>query len=224
VARELSHRVRAQGVRIRDLEERLDELREAVLAGIRAHEEGQDAEDVLADLKRKVEHVPAGRWTVPACTAAAVEWAHRYGEPPAAIDWNPAGMRQRHRLEHLDRWAEGDWPSQRTITRLFGSWNHFMVEAGFAPRLGSDPARRGPGGAGKGLDHLPEWEGWHLVHAYRDQRGLSQTRVAERAGISYEYFRMIERGAQTNPGVRVVIAVARALTLPPGALIDAGER
>jgi transcriptional regulator with XRE-family HTH domain len=75
-----------------------------------------------------------------------------------------------------------------------------------------------------GLDHLPEWEGWHLVHAYRDQRGLSQTRVAERAGISYEYFRMIERGAQTNPGVRVVIAVARALTLPPGALIDAGER
>lgn len=218
---DLRHRVRAQGVRIRDLEERLDELREAVLAGLRAHDEGDvDAEDVLADLRRVVEHVPAGRWTVPACTAAAVEWADRYGEPPAAIDWNPAAMRQRNRLEHLDRWNAGDWPSQRTITRLFGSWNHFLVEAGFVPRLGSDPARRGPGGAGKGLDHLPEWQGWQIVGAYRDQRGLSQTKVAERAGISYEYFRMIERGAQTNPGVRVVIAVARALTLPPGALID----
>lgn len=214
------HKVRAQGVRIRDLEERLDELRTAVLESVEAYEQGDDPARVLEELKRKVEHVPAGRWTVPACTAAAVEWAQRYGEPPAAIDWNPAKMRQRGRLEHLDRWTEGEWPSERTIGRLFGSWNQFMVEAGFTPRLGSDPARRGPGGAGKGLDHLPEWEGWHLVHAYRDQRGLSQTAIAKRAGISYEYFRMIERGAQTNPGVRVVIAVARALTLPPGVLID----
>lgn len=214
---DLRARLRSQGQRLRDLEERLEELRSAVLSGLEAHERGVPADAVLKELRHAVEHVPAGRWSVPACTAAAVEWAERYGEPPTAIDWNPSAMRQRGREELLDRWNDGDWPSQRTIVRLFGSWNKFMVEAGFTPRL--QAASHGPGGAGKGLDHLPLWEGWQIVGAYRDQRGLTQTAVAKRAQISYEYFRSIEVGKQTNPGVRVVIALARALTLPPAALV-----
>lgn len=217
------HRLRAQGIKVRELEDRLDDLRTAVVEAIKAHERGDDADAIFADLKREIEHVPAGRWNEAAVKAAAVEWAKRYGDPPAAIDWNPAAMRQRNRLQLLDRWNDGDWPSVRTVIRLFGTWNRFLVAAGFPPRLFADPAKRGPGGAGKGLDHLPEWEGWRTVGSYRDQRGLSQHKIAERAGISYEYLRMIETGKQTNPGVRVLIAIARALTLRPSELIDATE-
>jgi DNA-binding XRE family transcriptional regulator len=217
------HRLRAQGAKLRELEDRLDDLRTAVLTALDEHAEGKPADEVFADLRTAVEHVPAGRWNEHECIAKAHEWAKRFGEPPAAIDWNPSAMRQRGRTHLLDRWNDGDWPSVRTIIRLFGTWNRFLVAAGYPPRLLANPANRGPGGAGKGLDHLPEWVGWRAVSSYRDQRGLSQDKAAKRANISLDYFRAVEKGEQTNPGVRVVIAIARALTVRPSELLNDPE-
>lgn len=217
------HRLRGQGVRLRELEDRLDDLRTAVLTAIEQHDEGKPADEVFDDLRRAVEHVPAGRWNEQACIEKAHEWAKRFGDPPAAIDWNPSAMKQRGRTHLLDRWNDGDWPSVRTVIRLFGTWNSFLMRAGYPPRLQADPERRGPGGAGKGLDHLPEWVGWRAVSAYRDQRGLSQDKLAKRANISLDYYRAVEKGEQTNPGVRVVIAIARALTVRPSELLDDPE-
>jgi hypothetical protein len=84
-------------LRARELEDRLEELRAAVLEALRAHEEGEPSDIIFSSLRQKLEHVPAGRWDQASCVAAAHEWASRYGEPPAALDWNPAGIRSAHR-------------------------------------------------------------------------------------------------------------------------------
>lgn len=205
--------------RNRELEERLDELRMAVASSVERFEHGESPDVVIGELRKALEHAPAGRWDPEGCIEAAHEWNERYGEPPAAINWNPAGMRQRKREHLMARWLEGDWPSLRTIVRLFGSWNAFMAEAGFAPRDGSDPTRRGPGGPGR-LERLPLWTGWNMVGGYRERIGLSQARLAEQSGISVEYLGFIERGQQTNPSVRVVVALGLALGIGPRALIE----
>ena len=45
----------------------------------------------------------------------------------------------------------------------------------------------------------------------RERRGLSITEVAERAGTSYQNIWRIERGAQLDPSIALMRAIARAL-------------
>jgi DNA-binding XRE family transcriptional regulator len=219
--------VPAGQLKARELEDRLEDLRTAVLTAIEAHEHGEPAERVFAELKRRLEHVPAGRWDPDLCIEKAHEWVELYGDPPAAIDWNPAGIKGRtvgegraeRREEMLGRWLSGDWPSLATVQRLFGSWNAFLMEAGYPPRKPgderpSDHQRR------VGIGHLPEWTGWGIVSSYRQRMGLSQAQLADRAGLSVEYIGFIERGRQTNPSVRVLLALARALTVQGAVLLD----
>jgi hypothetical protein len=169
--------VPAGQLKARELEDRLEDLRTAVLTAIEAHEHGEPAERVFAELKRRLEHVPAGRWDPDLCIEKAHEWVELYGDPPAAIDWNPAGIKGRtvgegraeRREEMLGRWLSGDWPSLATVQRLFGSWNAFLMEAGYPPRKPgderpSDHQRR------VGIGHLPEWTGWGIVSSYRRAR------------------------------------------------------
>ena len=50
----------------------------------------------------------------------------------------------------------------------------------------------------------------HNVSRLRDQAGLSQDKLAEKADLDRTYFSGIERGVR-NPGIKVVIRLARAL-------------
>lgn len=54
------------------------------------------------------------------------------------------------------------------------------------------------------------------VARIRDQRGISQDKLAEEADIDRTYLSGIERGGR-NPGIKVVIRLARAL----GVTVDA---
>jgi transcriptional regulator with XRE-family HTH domain len=53
------------------------------------------------------------RWDRAEIVAAIRRWARRFGEPPAANDWNKA--RVRNRPEKLARLRGGDWPSLGTV-------------------------------------------------------------------------------------------------------------
>lgn len=48
------------------------------------------------------------------------------------------------------------------------------------------------------------------VSRFRDQAGLSQDKLAEKADVDRTYLSGIERGAR-NPGIKIVIRIARAL-------------
>lgn len=58
------------------------------------------------------------------------------------------------------------------------------------------------------------------VRARREQQGWSQQRLAEVAGVSYGTVRAIERGATQDPGVFTLLAVAGALGVSLGSLVD----
>lgn len=197
----------------------MEELRGAVQAAIDAAEKGGEPGLIFSGLRKQLEHVPAGRWSPELCVEKCHEWVELHGSPPAAINWNPSAMRQRGREHLLPAWLEGDWPSLATIQRLFGSWNAYVLQAGYEPREKADPENRGPGGP---LDsgRLPVWTGWQFLAHHRDRAGLSQGALAERAGISIEYYGYIERGRQTNPSVRVLLAVGLALGIGPRALME----
>ena len=79
--------------------------------------------------------------------AAILRWADAHdGEPPTQGAWNPVLCRARARVMavkavgHLQRIAEydsGDFPSEATVRKYFGSWNAALAAAGFAGRLRS---------------------------------------------------------------------------------------
>jgi transcriptional regulator with XRE-family HTH domain len=54
----------------------------------------------------------------------------------------------------------------------------------------------------------------------RTERGLSQERVAELAGLDRNYIGMIERG-ERNPAVVNIVRIAKALGVPPSELFQA---
>ena len=56
------------------------------------------------------------------------------------------------------------------------------------------------------------------VHRLRVQRGMSQEALAEAADISTRFLQSVERG-KTNLGVVVLVRLARALEVPPAALL-----
>jgi transcriptional regulator with XRE-family HTH domain len=50
------------------------------------------------------------------------------------------------------------------------------------------------------------------VSRFRDQAGLSQDKLAEKADVDRTYLSGIERGVR-NPGIKIVIRIARALRI-----------
>jgi transcriptional regulator with XRE-family HTH domain len=56
------------------------------------------------------------------------------------------------------------------------------------------------------------------VRRLRLRRGLTQEALAERAGLDLSYEQRVERGA-TNLSMGVLVALARALGVPPGLLL-----
>lgn len=74
-------------------------------------------------------------WTAGAIVLAIQVYAHRYGQPPAALDWNTGQARDHGHPEIAERFlADGDYPQTNTVQRLFGSWNAAIAAAGFEPR------------------------------------------------------------------------------------------
>ena len=65
----------------------------------------------------------------------------------------------------------------------------------------------------------PEWTGWQQMAHFREKAGLTQQQVAERAGLHYTWVGKVERGQQTNPNLRAVLAYAKAVGIPPSALM-----
>ncbi len=60
------------------------------------------------------------------------------------------------------------------------------------------------------------------VARIRDQRGLSQDKLAEKADLDRTYISGIERGVR-NPGVKTVIRIAKALHVTVGELCKGVE-
>ncbi len=57
-----------------------------------------------------------------------------------------------------------------------------------------------------------------VVRRWREQRGLTQDQLAERAGISDTYVGFIERG-DSDPTLTVVLQIAEALNVRPAELL-----
>jgi transcriptional regulator with XRE-family HTH domain len=62
------------------------------------------------------------------------------------------------------------------------------------------------------------------VLARRQEKGLSQTELAERAGISRNYVSLIERGEATNISMKVINLLAETLETPSSELIGVTKR
>jgi hypothetical protein len=87
------------------------------------------------------------RYTHEEIVAAILRWTEDHGgDPPRQADWNPALLRTVARamaakaVGHLRRIAEydaGDWPSEQTVRKYFGSWNAALAAAGLHDRLRS---------------------------------------------------------------------------------------
>lgn len=87
----------------------------------------------------------AAKWSEEKIVSAIQRWVALYGEPPAAMEWNPAQARH-DGISDVDRieirFERGDWPSTTSVINTFGSWNRAIQAAGFHPR---NPGHRGPG-------------------------------------------------------------------------------
>lgn len=62
------------------------------------------------------------------------------------------------------------------------------------------------------------------VLARRQEKGLSQTELAERTGISRNYVSLIERGEATNISMKVINLLAETLETTSSELIGATKR
>ena len=60
------------------------------------------------------------------------------------------------------------------------------------------------------------------IKSARTEKGLSIEHVAERAGCSAEYLEWVEKG-QAEPPVALLLRLARAIELDPGAFFKAGD-
>jgi len=52
-----------------------------------------------------------------------------------------------------------------------------------------------------------------MLKKARKELGLTQAQVADKIGISSNYYSMIERGERENPGSRVIRGIAKVLKL-----------
>jgi len=69
-------------------------------------------------------------------------------------------------------------------------------------------------------DRRPEAELFGAtVRRIREQRGLSQDRVCEAAGLSQRYLSALERG-ENSPTLTVILQLCEALAVAPSELLD----
>lgn len=62
------------------------------------------------------------------------------------------------------------------------------------------------------------------VKKLRLDRGLTITRLAEKAGVAKAYLSTIERGLQSNPSIHIIEKLCWALGVPVETLIDSVHR
>lgn len=207
--------------RVFELETTNARLEHALEEGIELAEQGRPLGIVVRRLRAGAANFRR-QWTPESIVAKAQEWAEQYGRPPSALDWNPAMARRSKLEDKIERYYEGDWPPYGTVTRHFPRWNAMIAAAGFDPREPGANEATG-GGAREGeekFDRLPVWTGWQLIRPLRDRLGLTQHALASNAGLSENYVTAVERGAQTNPSIRVLLALSAALGVGPRALIE----
>lgn len=58
------------------------------------------------------------------------------------------------------------------------------------------------------------------VRAIRQQRGLNQTTLAKRVGITQAYIAMLEKGTNVNPTLALLTKLARVLKVRVSELVD----
>lgn len=197
-----------------------DELADEVRTAVDELERGGDGKVAARRLRKRVQF-GAPSWEKEDILLAAGEWAHRYGTSPTATDWNPAMLRKKGGdPEALERYLDGNWPSTPTVVRRFGRWNKMLEAAG----LPDNEHKRGHQRTSReesDLAGLPEWVGWELIPGYRQRAGLrNQTDLARAAGVSWGTVQRIEQGRAGNLGLRVFLAIAVALEVPPAALLE----
>jgi HNH endonuclease len=88
---------------------------------------------------------------------AVRRWAHKYGEAPTSVDWEPARARRMGHNWRAERFEDGRWPTVRVVRGHFGTFNDAVRLAGLQPRRA--PARLRPNLAGPEaiLEALVEW-------------------------------------------------------------------
>jgi hypothetical protein len=80
------------------------------------------------------------RWTPERVLAAMIEWRSRYGRLPTSYDWSRTHARRRGGVA-VARLAEGEWPAESVVTRLFGTWSAARAAAAEqAGEMTSEPA------------------------------------------------------------------------------------
>ena len=91
-------------------------------------------------------------WSEERIIEAIRAWSDEHGEPPRRTDWDPkrCELLAQAAWEKADEWRKrahlfrvGEWPSPRTVTEVFGSWNSAIEAAGLTPRLPSQRTARG---------------------------------------------------------------------------------
>lgn len=218
----MSDELRQLRERIFELETANVRLEKAVQESIVAVEEGRPLGIVMRTLRSGLpSFVP--RWTPPTIVAKAQEWNRRHGAPPSAMDWNPTLAKRQKAQEKIERFYEDEWPSFASVRRHFDTWNSMIAAAGFDPReQGANDASYAstPTPEGDQWAHLPVWTGWQLVRPLRERLGITQHRLSTASGLNNTYLRAIEQGKQSNPSIRVVLALSRALGVGPRALME----
>lgn len=84
-------------------------------------------------------------WDQDSVIAAMQDWAEANNDvPPSMLDWTPSLARLCGYESRADRFEQhGCWPSSRDVSRLFGSWNAAIAEAGFVPMRRGNARIRG---------------------------------------------------------------------------------
>jgi transcriptional regulator with XRE-family HTH domain len=59
-----------------------------------------------------------------------------------------------------------------------------------------------------------------VIRKLREERGLTQAEVAERADVTKQYVTMLERGARKTPSLPVLKRIAKALGVPVTELLE----
>lgn len=202
--------------RLAEADDRLATLSVAAENTFRAYEEDRDVAGAIRRLGRIVGTLGNNSWGAGAIIEAGQEWAERYGAPPKVDDWNPKAAIDRGHPEQAERFYEGTWPHYALVRHHFKGWRPFMQACGFEPREGPDSFND------KGMDvsGLPVWTGWQYLAGHRARAGMTQGDLAVRAGVSRTHIGDLENGRHANPGVRVLLAICKAIGVPPAAIIE----
>ena len=133
--------------------------------------------------------------------AALRAWAVEHGEPPRAIDWDPARARRLPgHAWRADRFEAGVWPTARMLTKRFGTFNAAVAAAGFKPRRSPARVRANLAGPDAVLDAIRAW-----VKLYGDVPTLADWDTARARRLGQEW-RVVRYQDGDWPSARTVIA------------------